>query len=178
MSEIKINNTSPGRQTTDYEGTIDGVSFRVQIDQMDAPEWYDSELSDDQKDDVLTFLDTLSITDDDWSWSHAGDGSFGYVIHATASELEARGLEYSDVIEHICDNAQDTLDEDDYAAWLMACNDGRGPDASADINGIQWVVNSDDVRLVRAILTVDEYEHDEEAQAAVNVLRKKYFIDQ
>lgn len=45
------------RAADDYEGTVNGKPFRVQINEMSAPCWYDSDLDDDEKNEVLAAID-------------------------------------------------------------------------------------------------------------------------
>lgn len=44
------------RHTDDFEGTINGKPFRVQTSGDSAPRWYDSELTSDERDEVLSEL--------------------------------------------------------------------------------------------------------------------------
>lgn len=41
------------RSYADYFGTINKKKFRVQIDNCTSPHWYNSELDDDEKNEIL-----------------------------------------------------------------------------------------------------------------------------
>lgn len=65
MLTLKHVNSERNRQraTDDYEGTVNGKPFRVQIDAAGPPHWYDSALDDDDKNEVLNEIELRERTD-------------------------------------------------------------------------------------------------------------------
>ena len=49
--------TNDQRSHADYAGVVNGKPFRVQIDPCAAPYWYDSEIDDDERSEVLATID-------------------------------------------------------------------------------------------------------------------------
>lgn len=50
------------------------------------------------------------------------------------------GTEWCDVLEAVADAAARVMTAEQFSTWISACEQGRGPDADADVEGWRWVV--------------------------------------
>ncbi len=56
---VRVDSREHNRQRsyTDFSGFVSGKPFRVQIDELELPRWYDSALDSDEQSEVLTAIE-------------------------------------------------------------------------------------------------------------------------